>query len=132
MTGNLLRQRVTYLPQRRAECRERRRITGLRIAPRGNARHDDADSRWMRLGCVGVALMTKDSEFRIPAEISRRWQALAERRRDHFVELQRSGRWRKYYKEEAFLGQMHGAMGEPAVWAEIAQDTPATIEQPEA
>jgi uncharacterized repeat protein (TIGR03809 family) len=74
--------------------------------------------------------MSKDSEFRIPAEISRRWQALAERRRDHFVELQRSGRWRKYYKEETFQGQMRSAMSGPEAWAEITQDTPS--EQPEA
>jgi uncharacterized repeat protein (TIGR03809 family) len=74
--------------------------------------------------------MSKDSEFRIPSEISRRWQALAERRRDHFVELHRSGRWRKYYKEEAFLGQMRSAMSGPEAWAEIAQGVAG--EQPEA
>jgi uncharacterized repeat protein (TIGR03809 family) len=75
--------------------------------------------------------MSKDSEFRIPAELSRKWQALAERRRDHFVELQRTGRWRKYYKEETFQGQMHSAMTGPEAWAEITQATQAS-EQHEA
>ena len=39
-------------------------------------------------------------------ESVRKWHALAERRRRHFVELYRSERWRRYYTEEAFLAQM--------------------------
>ncbi|MCZ7658927.1 MAG: TIGR03809 family protein [Xanthobacteraceae bacterium] len=65
--------------------------------------------------------MSNQSEFRISVETMRKWHALAERRRDHFVELQRSGRWRKYYKEEAFLGQMQSAMSAPDAWAELAE-----------
>ena len=70
---------------------------------------------------MGQVQMSKSSDFRIPAELSRRWQALAERRRDHFVELQRTGRWRKYYKEESFRGQMDDAINGPDAWAELAQ-----------
>jgi uncharacterized repeat protein (TIGR03809 family) len=35
-----------------------------------------------------------------------RWRSLAERRRAYFAELYKSGRWRRYYTEEAFLTQM--------------------------
>jgi len=87
------------------------------------------------LGCVsnvGFASMSKDSEFRIPTELSRKWQALAERRRDHFVELQRSGRWRKYYKEENFQGHMRNVMSGPEAWAEITQDAVTAGEQSKA
>jgi uncharacterized repeat protein (TIGR03809 family) len=35
-----------------------------------------------------------------------RWRSLAERRRAYFAELYKSGRWRHYYTEEAFLAHM--------------------------
>jgi uncharacterized repeat protein (TIGR03809 family) len=50
----------------------------------------------------------------LPAPISptlaKRWLALAEQRRDNFVELYETGRWRRYYTEEQFLQRMKQAI----------------------
>ena len=35
--------------------------------------------------------------------MARKWRSLAERRRAHFIELYRTGRWRKYFGEQEFL-----------------------------
>jgi len=35
-----------------------------------------------------------------------KWRDLAERRRDHFRELHRSGLWRLYYEEEEFVARV--------------------------
>ena len=45
-----------------------------------------------------------------------RWRSLAERRRAHFVELYKSGRWRKYYTEDAFLAHMHEVVRGAEAW----------------
>ena len=49
----------------------------------------------------------------------RKWHALAERRRRHFVELYRSERWRRYYTEEAFLTLMREAIQNVEIWAKV-------------
>jgi uncharacterized repeat protein (TIGR03809 family) len=43
---------------------------------------------------------------RKPAEIARQLQSLAERRRQHLLELYRTGRWRKYYREDELMAQV--------------------------
>jgi uncharacterized repeat protein (TIGR03809 family) len=53
-------------------------------------------------------------------EVARKWRALAERRRAHFVELYHSGRWKRYYAEEQFLYRMREAIRASERWAEIA------------
>jgi uncharacterized repeat protein (TIGR03809 family) len=43
-------------------------------------------------------------------KIAAKWRDLAEKRRQYFVELHSSGRWRHYYKSEAqFLLRMRAA-----------------------
>jgi uncharacterized repeat protein (TIGR03809 family) len=51
---------------------------------------------------------------------ARKWRALAERRRAHFVELYHSGRWKRYYSEEQFLLRLREAVRVSERWAEIA------------
>jgi uncharacterized repeat protein (TIGR03809 family) len=56
---------------------------------------------------------------RTSLETVRKWHALAERRRRHYVELYRSERWRRYYTEEAFLLQMHDVIEGAEQWAKV-------------
>ena len=49
-----------------------------------------------------------------------KWRALSERRRAHLVELYHSGRWKRYYSEQAFLERMREAIRASERWAEIA------------
>jgi uncharacterized repeat protein (TIGR03809 family) len=53
-------------------------------------------------------------------EAAQKWRALAERRRAHFVELYRSGRWKRYYSEENFLERMREVIRASERWSEIA------------
>jgi hypothetical protein len=52
--------------------------------------------------------------------IALKWRALAERRREHFVELQRSGRWKIYYDYSDFIRELRGAIALAQRWAKIA------------
>ena len=52
-------------------------------------------------------------------ETVRKWHALAERRRRHYVELYRSERWKRYFTEEVFLAQMRDAIQNVETWANI-------------
>ena len=45
-----------------------------------------------------------------------RWRSLAERRRAHFVELYKSGRWKRYYTEEAFQAHMREVVRGVEAW----------------
>ena len=49
-----------------------------------------------------------------------KWLALAERRRDHHLELYKSGRWRHYYTDQEFLTEMRNAIAIAQRWAKIA------------
>lgn len=60
-------------------------------------------------------------------EVAHKWRDLADRRRAHFLELHRSGRWRRYYSEEQFLVRLHEAIRLSERWAEIAPALPAEI-----
>jgi len=53
-------------------------------------------------------------------EVAKKWHALAKRRREHFVELYRSGRWRRYYTEEAFLARMREVVQGAEEWGALA------------
>jgi hypothetical protein len=55
--------------------------------------------------------------------VAQKWQALSERRRAHFLELNHSGRWKHYYREEQFLRRMRAAIRSSERWAEIAPPT---------
>ena len=66
--------------------------------------------------------------------IALKWRALAEERRDHFLELYTSGRWTHYYTDEEFLAEMSKAVALAERWSWIApvpqaQDAPAEPEQ---
>ena len=52
--------------------------------------------------------------------IALKWRSLAERRRDHYLELYRSGRWKHYYSEADFLTEMRKAAALAERWIEIA------------
>jgi uncharacterized repeat protein (TIGR03809 family) len=52
--------------------------------------------------------------------LAQKWRELAERRREHFAELYRSGRWRHYYTEEQFVAQMREVVRAAEEWARIA------------
>jgi uncharacterized repeat protein (TIGR03809 family) len=53
-------------------------------------------------------------------KVAQKWRALAERRRDHHLELYKSGRWRKYYTDQEFLIEMRNAIAVAERWAKIA------------
>jgi uncharacterized repeat protein (TIGR03809 family) len=52
--------------------------------------------------------------------VARRWHALAERRREHLIELRESGRWRHYYTSEQLLEVLRDAVNTRDAWARIA------------
>lgn len=54
-------------------------------------------------------------------DVARKWCDLAERRRAHFVELYRSGRWKHYYTEEQFLVRMREVIHAADTWAQLAR-----------
>ena len=53
----------------------------------------------------------------ISAEAVRKWHALAERRRRHYVELYRSEKWRRHYSEEAFAMLMRDVIQNVESWS---------------
>ncbi|HZP79616.1 MAG TPA: TIGR03809 family protein [Pseudolabrys sp.] len=53
-------------------------------------------------------------------QAARKWCSLAERRRDHYVELYQSGRWKHYYSEEQFRERLRDAVEAVNTWAQIA------------
>jgi len=62
--------------------------------------------------------------------VVRRWDALARRRRAHLAELHDSGRWRRYYSEEVFLGQLREAVAEVEGWRAMVKPTDGDITAP--
>lgn len=67
--------------------------------------------------------------------VALKWRNLAERRRDHHLDLYNSGRWKRYYTDEQFLAEMRQAAAIAERWAMVApypdeRATPAEIAQP--
>ena len=54
-----------------------------------------------------------------PYENALRWRSLAERRRAHFTELYNSGRWKRYYTEEAFQAHMREVTRGVEAWNSV-------------
>jgi hypothetical protein len=52
--------------------------------------------------------------------LAQKWRDLAERRRAHFLELHKTGRWKHYYTEERFLAEMREAARAAETWARLA------------
>jgi|GEM_PF-2870603 hypothetical protein len=67
-----------------------------------------------------AAVMSRKVEVWDPGEIARQWRELAERRRAHFIELYRSGRWRRYYSEHDFLACVRKVTAEIESWDALA------------
>lgn len=63
--------------------------------------------------------MTEEAHPRSRDEIARGWQVLAERRRNHLLELYRTGRWRRYYSEDQLMAEMRDAGREIRGWSAI-------------
>jgi uncharacterized repeat protein (TIGR03809 family) len=68
--------------------------------------------------------MAQEIPVRTSVETARKWHALAERRRRHFVDLYRSERWRRYYSEAAFLAQMRDVIESVEMWAKVIERAP--------
>jgi uncharacterized repeat protein (TIGR03809 family) len=62
---------------------------------------------------------------RRPDQIARQWQGLAERRRQHLLELYRTGRWRRYYSEDQMMAQMRDASRDVQWWGSQEQKAAA-------
>ena len=62
--------------------------------------------------------------YRLSTETTRKWHALAERRRAYFVELYTSGRWRRYYSEDAFRAHMREVMQGVDIWTKVLERWP--------
>jgi uncharacterized repeat protein (TIGR03809 family) len=58
-------------------------------------------------------------------ELAHKWSALVKRRRDHFIELQQTGRWRRYYTEAEFLDHLRGAIRAVEEWERLAAHSQA-------
>jgi hypothetical protein len=54
------------------------------------------------------------------AKITRKWRALTERRRAHFVELCATGRWKHDYTEQQLRARMHEAVRLAEMWEELS------------
>jgi uncharacterized repeat protein (TIGR03809 family) len=51
---------------------------------------------------------------------AQKWRILADRRRTHFVDLFKSGRWKHYYTEQRFLQVLRETVAQSERWAMIA------------
>ena len=71
---------------------------------------------------IGIGL-TENGSFRMSAETSQKWQALAERRRAYFAELERTGRWRRIFTESTFQAGKREAERQVESWSKILQPT---------
>jgi len=57
-------------------------------------------------------------------EIARKWRALVQRRREYLAELYRSGRYKKYFTEQALLDQMREAAAAAQQWDALMVSKP--------
>jgi len=55
--------------------------------------------------------------------VALKWRDLADRKRQHFAEMYRSGRWKLYYdQEEEFLARLREVVEAADAWHRIAPD----------
>jgi uncharacterized repeat protein (TIGR03809 family) len=52
--------------------------------------------------------------------IGLKWRELAERRHAHYLDLYKTGRWKRYYTEEEFRAELMAAIELAQRWASIA------------
>jgi len=65
----------------------------------------------------------RQKTLRVYDSVARKWRDLAERRRQHYIEMYESGRWRHYYTEDQFLVQMREVTQAVEAWAKIVGPT---------
>jgi hypothetical protein len=75
-------------------------------------------------------LMTDRPAFRELGKTAERWRDLAERRRDYFTELQRSGRWQIYYEEHKFRALLREVAALCESWATIVAEHQQAVATP--
>ena len=63
--------------------------------------------------------MTSQLDVAKGREIIARWCALAEQRLDYLTELFDSGRWRRFYGEQAFLENVREAKSAVKIWRDL-------------
>ncbi|MEZ5786065.1 MAG: TIGR03809 family protein [Xanthobacteraceae bacterium] len=61
--------------------------------------------------------MAEGIPFAFPVDLTRKWRALAERRKAHLVDLYDSGRWRRYYSEKDFILRLREAIRAVERWS---------------
>ncbi len=61
------------------------------------------------------------SGTQMSVEAVRKWHALAERRRRHYVELYRSDKWRRHYSEESFAALMRDVIQNVESWSKVLE-----------
>ena len=64
--------------------------------------------------------MSKGFEPLKAREMAKRWQVLAEGRLRYLMDLQRSGRWKRYYNEPKFAEQVTEAKRQVRQWAALS------------
>ena len=64
--------------------------------------------------------MPQNPEPRLARDINKHWQSLAERRRLYLLEMQRSGRWRRYYSEDEMQAQMREVVRAIEGWSTLS------------
>jgi uncharacterized repeat protein (TIGR03809 family) len=64
--------------------------------------------------------MTQWEAARRFSQTAQKWRDLVNRRCAHFIELHKSGRWKRYYSEAQFLLLMREAVGMAETWSAIA------------
>jgi uncharacterized repeat protein (TIGR03809 family) len=57
-------------------------------------------------------------------KLAQKWSELAKRRRDHFVELYKTGRWKHYYTEAEFQDELRKVMQAAEEWERLAGRRP--------
>ena len=59
------------------------------------------------------------------SDVAQKWRDLAELRRENFVDIYRSGRWKRRYTEEQFVPLMREVLASAETWGKIAPRPPA-------
>jgi len=76
--------------------------------------------------------MTDRPAFREFGKIAEKWRDLAEKRRDYFFELYRSGRWRLFYAHDELLAQVREVAEICDRWAKVVEDHRQAASEPDA
>jgi uncharacterized repeat protein (TIGR03809 family) len=84
-----------------------------------------------RAACLRC-LMTDRPAFRNLGKIAEKWRSLAEKRRDYFAELYRSGRWDRYYDQEALIVRTREVAEICDRWTKIIEQHRRLLPKPDA